>query len=250
MTAAVARPIGGEPQTYVSPIAPTGARVAVHMRFVTTRDSGGASCAPWSARCATALLEGLGARMAASMCPRRSSAWPPRELARLPDRTLTEIAYRALRPYTRDELDATTFEAVVVEALNFPIPLVEVEPGIYALELFHGPTLAFKDVGARTMARLMAALDTRRSAADRPRRHLRRHRQRRRARLSRRAAHARRRALPGRPRQPDAGSAADDVQRRGAGERPRVRGRGQLRRLPSADARGVRRRRASASASA
>src|SRR6185503_2633266 len=80
------------------------------------------------------------------------------EIARLPERTLTEIAYRALRPYTRPELDATTFEAVVVEALNFPIPLVEVEPGIFALELFHGPTLAFKDVGARTMARLMAAL--------------------------------------------------------------------------------------------
>jgi threonine synthase len=49
---------------------------------------------------------------------------------------------------------------VVVEALNFPIPLIEVEPRIYALELFHGPTLAFKDVGARTMARLMAAVDT------------------------------------------------------------------------------------------
>ena len=48
----------------------------------------------------------------------------------------------------------------MVEALNFPIPLVEVAPRIYALELFHGPTLAFKDVGARTMARLMAALDT------------------------------------------------------------------------------------------
>ena len=65
-----------------------------------------------------------------------------------------------LRPYTRGELDATAFEAAIVEALNFPIPLVEVEPGICALELFHGPTLAFKDVGARTMARLMAALDT------------------------------------------------------------------------------------------
>ena len=44
------------------------------------------------------------------------------ELGRLPDRTLTEIAYRALRPHTRPELDATTFEAVAVEALNFPIP--------------------------------------------------------------------------------------------------------------------------------
>ncbi len=49
-------------------------------------------------------------------------------------------------------------EAVVVEALNFDIPLVEVEPGIFALELFHGPTLAFKDVGARLMARMMASL--------------------------------------------------------------------------------------------
>jgi threonine synthase len=45
----------------------------------------------------------------------------------------------------------------VAEALNFPIPLVEVQPGIFALELFHGPTFAFKDVGARVMARLMAS---------------------------------------------------------------------------------------------
>jgi threonine synthase len=46
---------------------------------------------------------------------------------------------------------------VVAEALNFPIPLVEVQPGLYSLELFHGPTFAFKDVGARVMARLMAS---------------------------------------------------------------------------------------------
>jgi threonine synthase len=81
-------------------------------------------------------------------------------VCRLPPRRLTEIAYGALRQHPPGELDATTHEAVVVEALNFPIPLVEVEPGIFALELFHGPTLAFKDVGARTMARLMASLDT------------------------------------------------------------------------------------------
>src|SRR5262249_39298190 len=64
---------------------------------------------------------------------------------------------RALRPFARGAIDPATLEAVVVEALNFPIPLVEVEPGIHALELFHGPTLAFKDVGARTMAVRMAA---------------------------------------------------------------------------------------------
>jgi threonine synthase len=92
--------------------------------------------------------------------PEAIEQWQPGELARLGHRTLTEIGYRVLRPYTRGELDATICEALVVAALNFPIPLVEVEPGIFALELFHGPTLAFKDVGARTMARLMASLDS------------------------------------------------------------------------------------------
>ena len=123
------------------------------MRFVTTRT------AQLAVQLKTALLEGL-APDGGLYVPESIELMPPHELARLPQRTLTEVAYRALRPYTRDQLDASTFEAVVVEALNFPIPLVEVEPGIFALELFHGPTLAFKDVGARTMARLMAAIDT------------------------------------------------------------------------------------------
>ena len=73
-------------------------------------------------------------------------------------RTLTEIALARAAPVHARRARPATLEAVVVEALNFPIPLVEVEPGIFALELFHGPTLAFKDVGARVMARLMAAL--------------------------------------------------------------------------------------------
>jgi threonine synthase len=127
------------------------------VRFVTTRSKQGTADAGVPLR--TALVQGL-APDGGLYVPETIEPWPARELERLPTRTLTEIAYRALRPYTRGELDATTFEAAVVEALNFPIPLVEVEPGIYALELFHGPTLAFKDVGARTMARLMAALDT------------------------------------------------------------------------------------------
>ena len=125
------------------------------MRFVTTRGSGSHAS---GVSFFHALIEGL-APDGGLYVPETIERWPAKEIDRLPERTLTEIAYRVLRPYTRDELDATTFEAVVVEALNFPIPLVEVEPGVYALELFHGPTLAFKDVGARTMARLMAALD-------------------------------------------------------------------------------------------
>jgi len=134
------------------------------MRFITTRSaraghSTTAAGKPASVSLKTAMLEGLGPD-GGLYVPETIEPWREAELERLPNRTLTEIAYRALRPYTRPELDPSTFEAVVVEALNFPIPLVQVEPGIFALELFHGPTLAFKDVGARTMARLMASLDT------------------------------------------------------------------------------------------
>lgn len=53
---------------------------------------------------------------------------------------------------------ATVMHEVIEEAFHFPIPLVEVEPGRYVLELFHGPTHAFKDVGARFMAALMSRL--------------------------------------------------------------------------------------------
>ncbi len=121
------------------------------MRFVTTTGS-----AP-PVSFTTALFDGL-APDGGLYVPERIEPWTADELARLPRRTLTEIGLRAMRPFTRGELDPAVLEAVVVEALNFEIPLVEVEPGVHALELFHGPTLAFKDVGARVMARVMASL--------------------------------------------------------------------------------------------
>jgi threonine synthase len=121
------------------------------MRFVTTRGE----APPVSFK--TALFEGL-APDGGLYVPETIEPWTASELARLKNRTLTEAGMRALRPFTRGEIDATVHEAVIAAALDFPIPLVEVEPGVYALELFHGPTLAFKDVGARVMARLMASL--------------------------------------------------------------------------------------------
>jgi threonine synthase len=121
------------------------------MRFVTTQGK----APPVSFK--TAVFEGL-APDGGLYVPETIEPWSHAELSRLPRRTLTEIALRVLRPFTRGELDATVFEAVIAAALDFEIPLVDVEPGIHALELFHGPTLAFKDVGARVMARLMASL--------------------------------------------------------------------------------------------
>lgn len=58
------------------------------------------------------------------------------------------------------DVDPVVLDTVVRAALDFPLPLVEVEAGVHVLELFHGPSLAFKDVGARFMARAMAALAT------------------------------------------------------------------------------------------
>jgi threonine synthase len=54
-----------------------------------------------------------------------------------------------------NDIPAVALEELVEDALNFDTPVVKVSEGIYALELFHGPTLAFKDVGARFMARLL-----------------------------------------------------------------------------------------------
>ena len=55
----------------------------------------------------------------------------------------------------RDEISAADLRALVRDALDFPIPLAPVTGNIWVLELFHGPTMAFKDVGARTQARLL-----------------------------------------------------------------------------------------------
>lgn len=67
--------------------------------------------------------------------------------------SLAELGERALAPWLGEEF--AELGALMREALTFPAPLVELEPGLWVLELFHGPTLSFKDFGARTMARLM-----------------------------------------------------------------------------------------------
>jgi threonine synthase len=69
--------------------------------------------------------------------------------------TLVETSSRVARALFGEDLPGPVLDSVVRDALDFEIPLVPVEEGIHALELFHGPTLAFKDVGARFMARLM-----------------------------------------------------------------------------------------------
>ncbi|CAN5892380.1 threonine synthase [soil metagenome] len=69
--------------------------------------------------------------------------------------SLTDLGTKVLAAWLEDEIEKPVLEAIVRNALNFSTPLVELEKGLWVLELFHGPTLSFKDVGARTMARLM-----------------------------------------------------------------------------------------------
>ena len=66
-----------------------------------------------------------------------------------------EIAFRVIKPYVGTSIDEEDLFKIVTETINFPIPLVKVNEQIFSLELFHGPTLAFKDVGARFMSRCL-----------------------------------------------------------------------------------------------
>lgn len=66
-----------------------------------------------------------------------------------------EIAYRVADAFFGEDIPAETLKQIVYDTLSFDVPLVEVQENIYSLELFHGPTLAFKDVGGRFMARLL-----------------------------------------------------------------------------------------------
>ena len=69
-----------------------------------------------------------------------------------PHHLATEIIW----PYAKGSMERTDLERICAEAMNFPFPLVETDERRYALELFHGPTLAFKDVGARFLARAIS----------------------------------------------------------------------------------------------
>ncbi len=87
--------------------------------------------------------------------PERITALPQVFFDNLADMGFTEMSQRVARALF-PEVSSETINRITAETLAFDTPLNKVEDNIYALELFHGPTLAFKDVGARFMARLLA----------------------------------------------------------------------------------------------
>jgi threonine synthase len=66
-----------------------------------------------------------------------------------------EIAFRVINPYVGNVIPENELRKIVNETINFEIPLVKVTDNIFSLELFHGPTMAFKDIGARFMSRCL-----------------------------------------------------------------------------------------------
>ena len=71
------------------------------------------------------------------------------------DMPFQQIAYNVASAFFGEDVDLDALQDIVYDTLSFDCPVVKVEDNIYSLELFHGPTLAFKDVGARFMARLL-----------------------------------------------------------------------------------------------
>ena len=118
------------------------------MRFLSTR--GGAP----EASLEEALRQGL-APDGGLYFPTRLEPVSQAFLDSLPTRDQGEIAHGLAEHLLGEDLDSATLEHIVTESLSFPVPLVEIDEGVHCLELFWGPTLAFKDVGARFMAQLM-----------------------------------------------------------------------------------------------
>ena len=87
--------------------------------------------------------------------PDRIPLFPSAIFRNIPQMSLKEIGYIVASSMFGGDIDAETINDIVRETLPFDIPLVELDAGLYALELFHGPTGTFKDIGARFMARIV-----------------------------------------------------------------------------------------------
>lgn len=96
--------------------------------------------------------------------PQDKGLYMPVNIPRLDDKffdnldsyTLPEIAFHVAKNLLGDDIPDNDLRTIVNEAINFYAPIVELEENVYVLELFHGPSLAFKDFGARFMSRVMS----------------------------------------------------------------------------------------------
>ncbi len=101
-----------------------------------------------------AVLEGLAPDGGLYM-PEKISIIPKDQLSTFKNKSFQDISKEIALNLFQDDLSEKDILEITSSAINFDTPLVKIENGVYVLELFHGPTLAFKDVGARFMARML-----------------------------------------------------------------------------------------------
>lgn len=101
-----------------------------------------------------AVVKGLAADKGLFM-PEKIKQLPQSFYDRIDTLSFQEIAYTVAEAFFGEDIEAEILKQIVYDTLSFDTPLVYVNDNIYSLELFHGPTLAFKDVGGRFMARLL-----------------------------------------------------------------------------------------------
>ena len=87
--------------------------------------------------------------------PEKIHVLPKSFFDQIENHSLQENAFEVAKQFFGGDVDHDALKEIVYESLNFPIPLVQLKPNLHTLELFHGPTLAFKDVGGRFMARML-----------------------------------------------------------------------------------------------
>lgn len=101
-----------------------------------------------------AVVKGLAADRGLYM-PENIKHLPESFFNNIQDMSFQEIAFELAKAFFGEDVEETALKNIVYDTLSFDCPVVKVEENIWSLELFHGPTLAFKDVGARFMARLL-----------------------------------------------------------------------------------------------
>lgn len=96
--------------------------------------------------------------------PERINKLPKKFFDNIEKLSFQEIAYHVADAFFGEDVEAEALKKIVYDTLAFDCPVVKVSGNIYSLELFHGPTLAFKDVGARFMARMLQYIASRETA--------------------------------------------------------------------------------------
>ncbi|MCD8179188.1 MAG: threonine synthase [Tannerellaceae bacterium] len=101
-----------------------------------------------------AVIKGLAGDKGLFM-PEQIKSFTPEQIASMKNKSFHEIAYMVANAFFGEDVEPDVLKRIVEDTLSFDTPVVPVNDNIYSLELYHGPTLAFKDVGARFMARLL-----------------------------------------------------------------------------------------------